>query len=111
MSHFNKGPQDMCILLVLGLEQSKEFNLPGWLSMDLEERQGAEPVVGLLNISSNSTYIRLCISSVLDSQNDVKDNLPTNACFLQFIYRLQLFQSQLLPGWNYYLYLPETFMQ
>lgn len=36
-----------------GLEQRKEFHLPGWLSMDLEEREGAEPVAGLLNISSN----------------------------------------------------------
>ena len=110
MSHFNNGPQDMCSLLFSGLEQRKEFHLPGWLSVGLEEREGAEPVTGLLNISSNSTSIRLCISSVLDSRNDIKDNLPTNACFLQFIYRLQLFQSQLLPEWNYYLPLPETFM-
>lgn len=81
MSHFNKGPQDMCILLFFGVLSRGEFHLPGWLSMDLEEREGAEPVAGLLNISSNSTSIRLCISSVLDSRNDIKDNLPTNALF------------------------------
>lgn len=35
--------------------------------------------------------------SLLESWNDVQDNLLTNAYFLLLDYRLQLFQSQLLP--------------
>ena len=52
-----RGHRTLCILLFPGLEQRKEFHLPGWLSMDVEERQGDEAVIGLLNISSNSTSI------------------------------------------------------
>lgn len=60
-----------------------------------EGDQGREQS-SIINTSSNSCPQIMCFS-LLDSWNDVQDNLPSNVCFLQLVYRLQLLQSQLLP--------------
>lgn len=59
MSHFNEWPREAVY------SHFPEFHLPGWLSTDLEERQGEEPVICLLRISSNSTSVDIMYFSTV----------------------------------------------